>query len=196
MKEENMTRQNSRPPKKKYNKQHSKKNSQPAPKITLDATVISQFTASSALKAQIHSKRRETKTEQAKYKPYIGTVFASGVCDIGTGKNKQTYVVRITNTSAAEEVLRVLPGTQIRLPQASFVESYSGHKNKEVSSSSYVVITDSTTSTTPTNVTSGSTGTAPSSSVRSWFIYPANGGTKEKNGVTVRRPLLHFYATR
>lgn len=190
-----MTRQNSRPAKKKHHKQQSQKDSQQSSKIVLTATVISPFTASSALKAQIHNNKRNTQNEQSKFKPYTGTVFASGVCDIGSGKNKQTYVVRITNTTAAKEILRVLPGTQIRLPKASFVESYSGSRNKEISSSTYVVITDSSISTTSTCGSAGSSTPMTSSAARSWFIYPTSGGTKLKNGVTVHRPFLLFHGT-
>ena len=188
-----MTRQNSRPTKKKHHKQRQTKPTQQSPKVTLNATILTQFTASNALKAEILNKQKGSKTEKQKFQPYMGTVFSSGLCDIGNGKDKQTYIVRITNVAAAESILKVSPGTQIVLSKASFVDSYSGKNQKDISSSSYVVNTELTTPTSNYSTNGNFSPTSSTASPDGWFIYPINGGVKQKNGVTVQRPMLCFY---
>jgi hypothetical protein len=141
--------------------------------------VLTQFTQSAALKAKNHEQRANTK-----FRSRPGALFSSGLCDIGAGNKKQTYVVRITDAVAAQSIVNIPPGTRIRLPKASFVDSYGNSSNKDISCNTYIVKTDgieTTSASSTTDTTTTSTG---------WFIYPSENGIKHKNGVVVHRPML------
>jgi hypothetical protein len=173
-----MTRQNSRPPKKKHRNTQPQSVTQHIPPPSLDAVIASPFVASLPLKAQLREKRRNSEGNKPHWQPHPGTIFSSGQCIIGTKKGRDTYTVRIKRPTAATSILNLPPGTPIHLKNAKFVNSYGSKKYREVSASSYEVITETPrirTSATP--------------SIR-WVIYPTEFGIKQKNKLILHRPLL------
>ena len=173
-----MTRQNSRTAKKKRHNTQSKPAVHHKPPMSLDVVIASPFVPSLPLKAQIREKRRSSDSNEPHWQPHPGTIFSSGQCIVGTKKGRDTYTVRIKRPTAATSILNLSPGTRIRLKNTKFVNSYGSKKYREISASSYEVITEkprTTTSATP--------------SIR-WVIYPTEFGIKQKNGVTLHRPML------
>ena len=176
-----MTRQNSRPPKKKqaHNKTSPKKRVvQHRNVAALDVFISSSFEPSLALKSEILSKRRNISKTDSTWRPHPGTLFSYGQGIIGTKKGRDTYTIRITKKSAAVAIIDLPAGTRIRLNNPKFVNSYGSKKYREISASSYEVITEkprTRTSATP--------------SIK-WIIYPTEFGIKQKNKLTLHRPLL------
>ena len=176
-----MTRQNSRPPKKKqaHNKTGPKKRVvQHRNVAALDVFITSSFEPSLALKSEILSKRRNISKTDSTWRPHPGTLFSYGQGIIGTKKGRDTYTIRITKKSAAVAIIDLPAGTRIRLNNPKFVNSYGSKKYREISASSYEVMTEkprTTTSATP-SIT--------------WAIYPTEFGIKQKNKLTLHKPML------
>jgi hypothetical protein len=179
-----MTRQNSRPAKKKRNNTQSKPAVDHKPPMTLEVVIASPFTPSLPLKAQLRETRRSSNENKPHWQPHPGTIFSSGQCTIGTKKGRDTYTVRIKKPAAATSILNLPPGTRIHLKNAKFINSYGSKKYREISAVSYEIITEKpriTTSATP--------------SIR-WDIYPTEFGVKQKNGVILHKPLLLMTVSR
>jgi hypothetical protein len=183
-----MTRQNSRPEKKKHHKTRQKVESQQTSTTSLVATIVNPFTPSLQLKAELLERRRQKNGPKKSKKPKPGSIFASGRCKVGCHNRSDIYTVRIRNKVSAEKILRVPSGIKIRLTDAKFVNSYGNNRYKDVSARSFEVIqSPSNTDSSPsTNCTHGKS-IAPS---KVWAIYPDGTGVKHRNGVTVFRPLL------
>ena len=179
-----MTRQNSRPAKKKRHNTQSKPAVHHKPPMSLDVVIASPFVPSLPLKAQLREKRRSSNGNEPHWQPHPGTIFSSGQCIVGTKKGRDNYIVRIKNPAAATSILDLSPGTPIHLKNAKFVNSYGSKKYREISASSYEVITEkprTTTSATP---------------LIRWAIYPTEFGIKQKNKMTLHKPLLLMTVSR
>jgi hypothetical protein len=173
-----MTRQNSRPAKKKRHNTQSKPAVDHKPPISLDVVIASPFVPSLPLKAQLHEKRRSSDGSEPHWQPHPGTIFSSGQCIVGTKKGRDTYTVRIKQPASATSILNLPPGTRLHLKNAKFVNSYGSKKYREISASSYELVTEQPrirTSATP--------------SIK-WAIYPTEFGIKQKNKLTLHKPLL------
>jgi hypothetical protein len=178
-----MTRQKSRPAKQKHRKTHHKSKTQQPTIASLDAFMCSPFEPSLALKSLIISKRKDKSETESTWQPRPGALFSSGKCIIGTKKGRDNYTVRITNKSAAQSILKLEAGTRIRLKNAKFINSYGSKKYREISASSFEVITD-----TPREKNSAT----PATKI---FIYPDLHGTKQKKGVTHHKPICVITVT-
>jgi hypothetical protein len=180
-----MTRQKSRPAKqkKKQRKTHQKSNNQETFIASLEAFMCSPFEPSLALKSLIISKRKDKSETESTWQPRPGALFSSGKCIIGTKKGRDNYTVRITNKSAAQSILQLEAGTRIRLKNAKFINSYGSKKYREISASTFEVITD-----TPREKTSATPATK-------LFIYLDLNGTKQKKGVTHHKPICVITVT-
>lgn len=173
-----MTRQNSRPPKKKHRKVNHFASAQPSVTMTLEVVIASPFKPSLALEAQLLEKRHSSIEKNPKWRPKPGSIFSTGQCIAGTKRGRDNYTVRIKNRGAARSILDLSPGTRIRLNDAKFINSYGSKKYREISASSYELITEQPrmwTSATP--------------SIR-WAIYPTEFGVKQKKGVTLHKPMM------
>ena len=175
-----MTRQNSRPPKQKQTHHKTSPNRviQHQNIAALDVFITSSFEPSLALKSEILSKRRNISKTDSTWRPHPGTLFSYGQGIIGTKKGRDTYTIRITKKSAAVAIIDLPAGTRIRLNNPKFVNSYGSKKYREISASSYEVITETprvTTSATP---------------LIRWVIYPTEFGIKQKNKLTLHKPML------
>ena len=173
-----MTRQNSRPAKKKQRNTQAQSMTDHIPPPSLDVVIASPFVASLPLKAQLREKRLTSFGNKPHWQPHPGTIFSSGQCIVGTKKGRDTYTVRIKKPAAATSILNLSAGTRIHLKDAKFVNSYGSKKYREISASSYEVITEKlqiTTSATP--------------SIK-WAIYPTEFGIKQKNKLTLHKPML------
>ena len=140
-----MTRQNSRPAKKKQRNTQPQSVTNHIPPPSLDVVIASPFVPSLPLKAQLREKHRSSNGNESHWQPHPGTIFSSGQCIVGTKKGRDTYTVRIKKPAAATSILNLSPGTPIHLKNAKFVNSYGSKKYREISASSYEVITEKTT---------------------------------------------------
>jgi len=185
-----MTRQKSRPNKKKRQTRQQYIGSKKQHTTTLTATIVSQFVPSLPLKSRLldkHTLKTPTKTTN---RPKPGSIFSSGRCRIGHHNAHDTYTVRIKNASAAETILDLTPGTRIQLIEATFVNAYGDKKEKEISARSFHLLDDISETHHNSRPFSRNTCTTSATPSISWVIYPTEFGVKQKNGVTLHRPLL------
>lgn len=175
-----MTRQNSRPSKKKRQATKKLDVAKHSATTSMVATTISQFAPSLTLKEVIRVRWKHHNSNHSTNHHKPGSIFSSGKCRFGSNGNQSVYTVRIRNAEAAESVLNIPIGTQIRLDGAKIIKPYGNMGCKEISARSFAVVETE-------NIIQAS-----NMPTVSWAIYPTEFGVKQKNGVTLHRPMLLF----
>ena len=186
----NMTRQNSRPPKKKHSRQPKASTARTAIKTSFTATIVTGFTPSLPLKASMQNKHHESAQSSSNTRPKPGSMFSTGRCDIHNPDGRDTYTVRINNVVAAQSILKLPTGTRIQLTDATFINSYGSKHYKEISARSFQVLTNEANDK---EALIGSEKHTSDTTKRKLVIYPTEFGIKIKNGVTLHRPMLTMY---
>lgn len=188
-----MTRQNSRPAKKKHTRKARTATSNNAPKATYTATVVQTFTPTNPLKAKIQRDRQSNESSKTSSHPKPGTVYSYGRCDIHRPDGKDTYTIRIYNYTDAQSILNVPPGTKIQLNNAAFVDSTYDRRIKEVSASSFDILNSEELQKSQNSIIPTKQTTNANVQKSGWVVYQHKSGIKQKNGVTLNREIMRLY---
>lgn len=190
-----MTRQNSRPAKKKQS-HRSKENrsARQTPKANYTATVVQRFVPTTPLKAKIQQNRRRDEASRTSSNPKPGTAYSYGRCDIHRPNGKDTYTIRIYNFTDAQSILNVPPGTKIQLNNAAFVDSSYDRRIKEVSASSFDILKSEELQRPQVSVAPAGQITSANPQKSGWVLYQHKSGIKQKNGVILNREMIRLHS--